>query len=701
MTNYSYINYFENNKTFEEFSEKGTDNDYLLCNKAQWLLKHIQSSAGPNTMIPLRQNVAKLGKDQLYEDWKKVASVIKTLNQELTIDYKEFMDKIGSKSGLKCKCYYSANVGADDKWGMSEFNSTPNKNLDALLKESEKMEPGNGGILLGTRIANSYLKYLFDAPDEPIGIIDKRYSLYDGLNKSCSLTKAALDEMNNKRNQGLGQVNEMPHYFEVLGRLNYLYNAVCDPSGKTSMGQDATCPTPTEIFTESLKTEGELETESPVIRTSPPTTVPATTVPPTTTKPTLKPTLKPATQEQKDDVKRLFDIATRTLEQTRDGLTGAALETWKRYDIFQKTLKKIYEQPDIWNSTTGDPALRRNGIVLKAAVELFMGDLENSRKVKDEALYYKLMFLRKQLYDTFKRITPTFYAPPSPFGKPAQSGMYLPVEKIRELEEKVNPQYTMPANLLSVSEGEATDVPVEVTIPPTTMPATTISTTAVPATRGQDILGGPITGLKSIEDDMEPEEQIYIYKHNIDIMQKVLDDNGFTSSGPDTPSKLAYVSLILASINYDKMLSPRKLSGLWGKLRFTQTKSIRDLINYADNEIEKVTDKEKYSLLLALRNTIVKGYFQMFEFQGSVAEFPIILEFPKFKGTESVDATVAATLAATTLPPTTLAGATLAATTLAATTKAPSGSGVPPEIVAILVRLVPPEIAEILLRLLG
>ena len=699
MTNYSYINYFENNKTFEEFSEKGTDNDYLLCNKAQWLLKHIQSSAGPNTMVPLRQNVAKLGKDQLYEDWKKVASVVKTLNQELSIDYKEFMDKIGSKSGFKCKCYYSANVGADDKWGMSEFNTTPNKNLDALLKESEKMEPGNGGILLGTRIANSYLKYLFDAPDEPIGIIDKRYSLYDGLNKSCSLTKAALDEMNNKRNQGLGQLNEMPHYFAVLGRLNYLYNAVCDPSGKTSMGQDATCPTPTEIFTESLKTEGELETESPVIRTSPPTTVPATTVPATTTKPTLKPTLKPATQEQKDDVKRLLDIATRTLEQTREGLTGAALETWKKYEIFQKTLKKIYEQPDIWNSTTGDPAAGRNGIVLKAAVDLFMGDLENSRKVKDEALYYKLMFLRKQLYDTFKTIIPTFYAPPSPFGKPAHSGMYLPVEKIKELEEKVNPQYTMPANLLSIVQ--ATDAPVEVTIPPTTMPATTISTTAVPATRGQDLLGGPITGLKSIEDDMEPEEQIYIYKHNIDIMQKVLNDNGFTSSGPDTPSKLAYVSLILASINYDKMLSPRKLSGLWGKLRFTQTKNIRDLINNADKEIEKVTDKEKYSLLLAFRNTIVKGYFQMFEYQGSVAQFPIILEFPKFKGTESVDATVAATLAATTLPPTTLPPTTLAATTLAATTKAPSGSGVPPEIVAILVRLVPPEIAEILLRLLG
>ena len=208
---------------------------------------------------------------------------------------------------------------------------------------------------------------------------------------------------------------------------------------------------------------------------------------------------------------------------------------------------------------------------------------------------------------------------------------------------------------------------------------------------------------------MEPEEQIYIYKHNIDIMQKVLDDNGFTSSGPDTPSKLAYVSLILASINYDKMLSPRKLSGLWGRLRYPQTKNIRDLINNADKEIEKVKDKEKYSLLLAFRNTIVKGYFQMFEYQGTVAQFPIILEFPKFKGTESVDATVAATLAATTLSPTvaatlaatTLPPTTLAATTLAATTKAPSGSGVPPEIVAILVRLVPPEIAEILLRLLG
>ena len=58
------------------------------------------------------------------------------------------------------------------------------------------------------------------------------------------------------------------------------------------------------------------------------------------------------------------------------------------------------------------------------------------------------------------------------------------------------------------------------------------------------------------------------------------------------------------------------------------------------------------------------------------------------------------TMAPTTMAPTTMAPTTMAPTTMAAT-EAPSGSGVPPEIVAILVRLVPPEIAEILLRLLG
>jgi len=85
------------------------------------------------------------------------------------------------------------------------------------------------------------------------------------------------------------------------------------------------------------------------------------------------------------------------------------------------------------------------------------------------------------------------------------------------------------------------------------------------------------------------------------------------------------------------------------------------------------------------------------------------------KEVEVVDAT---TMAPTTVTPITIAPTTMAPTTLAATlarrprgkpaapttlaaTEASSGSGVPPEIVAILVRLVPSEIAEILLRLLG